>query len=150
MALKIVTGIKDNIKVIVREDSSIPEDLSDEEWTAYVETLDETYLRLKDEPTRFVMRTTLPFEAQMSIRNAQLSYTNGKPEVKTGYMLEEVRCSLIGIENPPGAESFKFRKDDDGYAARELIADLSSYGLVTTLFILRNSAVSKVFTPTKK
>lgn len=148
--VKLASGTKDNIKVIMREDSAINESITDEDWELYVSTLDEKILKLTDEPTRFVMKITLSYEAQMAVRNAQLSYSSGKAEVRTGYMLEEIRYSLVGIENPPNATSFIFKKDDDGYASRDLIAELNNYGFVNQLFIARNNAVSRVFQPTKK
>jgi hypothetical protein len=150
MALKIVTKTQETVKIIVRQDSSIPENLTDDEWESYQNSLDETFLRLKDEPTRFVVRVSLPYEAQVKIQNSQMSYSDGKPELKIGYIMEELRCSLVGIENPAGSDSFCFKKDEDGFASRQLIAELAQYGLVHQLFAIRSATTARMFTPTKK
>ena len=127
MAIKINSAL-DIFKVISRQDEALPEDLSEEEFELYQSTLDETLLRLKGEPTRFVMRRTLPYGAQQEITNQQVKVgRDGKPQVNFGFMLEEVRCSLIDIENPadiPQEEKVEFKRDGDGFASKELIAKL--------------------------
>lgn len=128
----------DVVKVISRHDDAIADDLTNEEFDLYQESLDESHLRLKSTPTRFVIRKTLPFGAQQEVTNQQVKIGNdGKPQVNFGFILEEVRCSLIGIENPeeiPEDQKIIFKKDADGFASKELIAKLNAIGIVSELY----------------
>ena len=97
------------------------------------------------------MRLNLPYDAQVKIQNAQLSFADGKPELKIGYILEDIRCALVDIKNPPGTEDgLVFSRDDDGYASRKLISELSTYGIINQLFVARNAATARIFQPSKK
>lgn len=143
-----------NLKVICRIDSAIPEDLTDSEWDLYQNSLEESHLRLTEKPTYFIMKKSLNFGAQQNIVNQQINIdATGKPNLQLGYMLEEVRCALVDIENPstiPVEEHIKYVKEIDGYASKELIAQLNSVGIVSQLFSIRNNIVNKGFSPTKK
>lgn len=137
MAIKF-NSASDIIKVISRHDDALPEDLLEEEFDLYQTTLDESHLRLVGNPTRFVIRRTLSFGAQQAVTNQQLGIdSNGKPKMNFGFMLEEIRCALIDIENPedlPEDQKLEFKKDVDGYASKDLIAKLNAIGIVSELY----------------
>lgn len=151
MAVKINKSTE-AFKVILRSDDALPEDISEEKWAEYKKTLDETVLGLKKEPTRFVLRRHLPFGAQQSIANHQISVgAGGKPTFQFGYMLEEIRCALTDIENPasiPEEDKILFKKAEDGFADHNLIAMLNSAGIVAELFATRQEKLSAA--PAKK
>jgi hypothetical protein len=148
MAIKIGTS-KENIKVICKSDDSLAEDLTNEEWAAYQESLDETKLKFVEgkKPTRFVLTKNLSFGAQQAIVNQQMSLNaEGKPEIKLGFILEEIRSVLVGIENPdniPEDEKIIFKKESDGFASKELIASLYAAGIVMELYGVRQAFINK-------
>jgi hypothetical protein len=154
MAFKF-SSTNDVIKVVSRKDTALPADLLDEEFEQYQRTLDESYLRLTEEPTRFVLKKSLPFEAQQNITNQQIgiSKETGKAEMRFGFMLEEVRCALTDIENPaslPEADRLIFRRDThDRFAAKEIIAILNSEGIVSELYAAMKAG-AKQSVPEKK
>lgn len=130
------------LKVVARCDDAIPQDLNDKEWEEYTKTLDEVHLRLESEPTRFCMRKSVTFEALKKIKNEQIGVSEGKAVMQFGYSLEEVRCSLVDIENPkilPVEEHILFKKDADGFAHRDLIAELEPHGIINDLFLVRQN-----------
>jgi hypothetical protein len=138
----ILSSSTDVVKVISRIDDSLCE-VSDEQWKVYQDTLDETHLTFVSgkTPTRFLVKKSLSFAAQKNVANQQMGLgEDGKPEIKIGYILEEVRCALVGIENPadlPEASHIKFSRESDGFASKELIAQLNSVGIVNELFAAR-------------
>lgn len=151
MALKFNPNARDSIKVIVREDSAVPETISDETWAEYLRTLNEDLLGCTEAPTRFVLRRTLPFDAQTRIQGLQIKWEGKEGRLDMGYMLEEVRCSLVGIENPTsGPESIEFKTDPDGYASKELLAYLAQTGIAQQLFAARQADNARSFKPGKK
>jgi hypothetical protein len=137
MAIKF-SSASDIFKVVSRHDDSIAEDLTDEEFDLYQQSLDESHLRLVGEPTRFIVRRTLSYGAQQEVTNQQVTVgKDGKPKVNFGFVLEEVRCALIDIENPsslPEDQKLHFVKDIDGFASKELIAKLNSIGIVSEIY----------------
>jgi hypothetical protein len=153
MAIKLNNNVT-NLRVICRIDSAIPEDLTDQEWDLYQNNLNESHLRLCDKPTYFIMKRSLNFGAQQNISNQQIKLNQeGQATIQIGYMLEEVRCALVDIENPPNIsddEQIKFVKEIDGYASKELIAKLNSAGIVSQLFAIRTAIINKANIPTKK
>jgi hypothetical protein len=152
MALKVISQTH-NIRVISRKDDAVPETLSDEQWEKYRDTLDEKLLGLISEPTRFVLKTHLPFAAQQHLASEQMHMgQDGKTEMRFGFILEEVRYALENIENPPGMEEDQklvFAKDKDGYASKELVALLHCAGIVIELYAARSAAMARN-APTKK
>jgi len=137
----------DTIKLVLRVDSAIPEDMTDEIYQTYLETLDEEILNLTEEPTRFVMRKQLPFTAQKNITNEQMGVDmEGKAQMKLGFMLEEVRASLIDIENPPSyteEQKIVFKRDSDGLASKELIGMLNTMKLIMPIYGARQTILEK-------
>jgi hypothetical protein len=151
MAIK-TNSVADIFKVISRHDDAIPEDLTDEEFELYQATLDETHLRMASEPTRFVVRRTLSFTAQQEVTNQQVAIgRDGKPKVNFGFILEEIRCALIDIENPadlPEDQKLLFKRDADGFASKELIAKLNAIGIVSELYTAKQTKHKEI--PSKK
>lgn len=133
------------LRIISKLDDAVPTDLTNEEWEAYTKTLDESILRLVGEPTYYVMRRSLPFEAQQEVANQQVGMSGGKAILQFGYTLEEMRCALVDIENPksvPLDQQITYRKDSDGFTHRELIADLNTAGYIADLFATRAQYIS--------
>jgi len=57
-----------------------------------------------------------------------------------GFILDDVRCSLIGIENPDYLsldEKIIFKKDSDGFADKDLISMLHESGVTHQLYAAR-------------
>lgn len=144
MALKINKN-QETIKVITRMDDALPEDLSEENWSLYIDTLDESVLGLKGEPTRFVLRVHLPLAAQKAILNEQATVSStGQVQINIGFMLEEVRAALVGIENPVNTnDPIDFKLENDGLASKELIAMLQTAGVVAFLMGIRQNYIAK-------
>jgi hypothetical protein len=142
MAIK-MGNTKDIIKVIVRKDDAISDVVTDEEWKAYTETLDESKLTFKpgEMPTRFSLKTCLAYEAQEVVKNKQMTVgKDGKANFNLGYTMEETRCALVGIENPvnlPEDQHVLFVKEIDGFASKELISGLFNAGYGDDLFAIR-------------
>ena len=143
MAIKIPTK-GETFKVIVSIDSSLEKDA--EAYEKYLQTLDESHLKFiaGEEPTRFVMRKVLPYNLQQKVQNAQIEISESGTQIKPAFMMEEVRCSLVGIENPaslPAEEHIKFEKHSDGGASTSLMEMLNAVGLVNDLYKAKAYAV---------
>ena len=152
MALKI--PMKDEtIKVISRLDSALSSDA--DVYEEYLKTLDESLLSFVDgeTPTRFVMKKVLPLHLQQKIQDKQVAFVDGKPEIRLGFMSEDVRCSLVAVENPadiPDDQKIKFAKDSDGGASKDLVAHLLAAGVVNDLYQAKQYAVSGIGEALKK
>lgn len=123
---------KKNIEVISSKDEAVQ--CSAEEYAEYLKTLDDAILNLKPDvnPTRFVLRKELPYDAAKVIKAEQASYVAGEVEVNMGHAFEVVRYALIDIKNP-GGDELKFVKES-GYASRELVAKLDYLGILDELY----------------
>lgn len=141
MALKL-PSLHDTFKVVLRIDSAVQADA--EGYERYLETLDEGHLQLAEEPTRFVLRKVLPNRLYKKVQNDQFQMVDGKMQVQLAFTSEEVRCSLVGIENPAhlaAEERVDFKPDSDGGASEELIAMLQAAGVVMDLYRAKQTAV---------
>jgi hypothetical protein len=132
------------IEAIVSKDSAL--DCTPEDYDAYLENLDEAKLKFKagDEPTRFVMRKTLPYEASQKVMNSQASIDKGKVTLNMSYVMEEVRLALVDIKNPshlPGDQHIEFKRENDGYCSKALIAGLQAAGVLMDLFRARQAVL---------
>ena len=99
---------KGNIEVICSKDNAINADK--EEFDSYLEHLNEDHLNLNgSEPTRFVLKKFLSYDAQTAIKNAQIGDTavligsQGKETItaeeiaaRTGTISYEVVCNING------------------------------------------------------
>lgn len=143
MAIKLPTT-KDTIKVIPSADACVH---PDSDYAGYLKTLDESLLKPADgatwNPTRFVLRKVLPYNLSRKVQDAQMGMEDREMQVRMGYILEEVRCSLIGVEDDPAtpeADRLEFKRDGDGGADREFMALLNAAGIVMDLWTARNNA----------
>lgn len=136
---------KGSIEVVVQKDAAIT--CSDEEYKQYTESFtkgagDESLLKLNGEPTRFVLRKTLPYEADLAIKDMQMSIDKGgEPKMRSSFLVEEVRMAMIDIKNPSNAESpIEFKRDADNYASKEIVQMLSNAGCIMDLWLAHNNA----------
>lgn len=140
MALFLDVG-RDSIEVISSKDESVTADA--DAYSKYLDTLDEALLCLKDgvEPTRFVLRKLLSYGMSQKIKTEQAGLNeHGKVEIRMGYILDDVRASLIDVKNP-GSDLLKFKRDSDGYASKELVALLEGAGIANELYAARQAAI---------
>jgi|GEM_PF-6405303 len=140
MALKLPSK-SESFKVVMRIDSALGEGA---DYEAYLESLSEEHLKLVEEPTRLVMRKVLPYRLAQGVQNQQFSYKGGEVQIQPAFMLEEVRCSIIAVENPasvPDDEKIEFKAHSDGGASEDLMSLLQAAGLVMDLFRARQTAV---------
>lgn len=138
MALVLEVG-RDTIEVISSKDEAIQCDA--EAYAKYLDCLDESLLALAPglEPTRFVMRKVLSYGMSQKIRTEQAGIgADGKIEVKLGFILDEIRASLIDVKNP-GSSQLQFKKDSDGYASKDLVALLDHVGIANELYAARQA-----------
>jgi len=128
------------IKVVVSKDSAV--NCTEDEYEKYTETLDESLLKLEGEPTRFLLRKNLSYEASQKVMDAQATFVKGKVQMKMSYVMEEVRASWIGVENPsdlPADKCLVWKRDNDSLASRDLVALLQSSGVLMDLYKARQS-----------
>lgn len=139
------------VKVVVSKDTAV--NCTDDEYEKYTETLDESLLNLEGDPTRFVLRKNLTYEASQKVMDAQATFVKGKVEMKMSYVLEEVRAAWIGVENPPDLAKDKcidWKRDNDGLANRQLVAGLQNAGVLMDLYKARQSFTTSGETAKKK
>jgi len=134
------------IKVISRRDRTIQE-VTPEAYEAYLVDLDESILGITEETkcTRFVLRKVLTYKAQLKVKNAQVSMEDGVVKPQLSFMSEEVRLSLMDIENPDVPEDHKkylltYKRENDGGAGYNLMAILESAGVVNDLYAAKVKA----------
>lgn len=138
-------GKNDLIKVVSRIDSAL---VSDEQaYKLYQETLDESHLQYKpgEEPTRFVLKKVLNYDQAQKVKNEQTKVVNGQINVQMSFMAEDVRLSLIDIENPAyvnDLDKIYFKKDADGGASKELMSLLEAADVVNDLYSARHAKPS--------
>lgn len=133
---------RSNIEVIASIDSAIGDK---EAYEDYLVDLDESKLKLTGEPTRFIMRRVLPYAASEAIKKKQMSYVRGEVEVNTAFIMEEVRCALIDIKNPPDVpedKQLKWKRENDGYCSKSIIEILESVGVLQSLYLARTNALA--------
>jgi len=130
---------KKTVAVIVSKDSSI-KDVSEEVYESYLKDLDESKLIISGPSTRFIMKRTLPYKDTKRVMNSQVSFEDGKASVNISFIMDEVRCALVGIEGP-GAEGFK--KDNDGYASMDIVNALYNAGVLMDLYNGRRNAAGE-------
>jgi hypothetical protein len=127
------------VSVIVSKDSSI-KGVQEGVYEEYLKDLDESKLSFDGEPTRFILKKTLPYKDSKRVMNSQVSFDDGKPSVNISFILDEVRCALVGMEGP-GSEGFK--KDKDGYASMEVVNALYNAGVLMDLYNARRTAAGE-------
>lgn len=129
------------VKVIARcDDSLICDDVEafEKAYESYLEDLDESKLQFSEgcEPTRFLLKRNLNLKEHIKIKNDQVKVTNkGEFLLQQGsYQVEEVRMSLVGIENPPNVIGcLEYKADGAGGASKDLLEKLVMAGIVDDL-----------------
>jgi hypothetical protein len=86
------------------------------------------------------MKRTLPYKDTKRVMNSQVSFDDGQAKVNISYLMDEVRCALVGMEGP-GAEAFK--KDKDGYASMDVVNALYNSGVLMDLYNARKNAAGE-------
>lgn len=140
MALKLPSR-NDTFRVVLRIDSALGDNA---DYEAYLKSLDESHLDLREEPTRIVMRNVLPLRLYRKVQDEQVEYKDGGVKINSSFTSEEVRCSIVGIENPPhlGADDkVEFKAAGDGGASEDLIAQFAAAGVIYDLYQARQTAV---------
>jgi len=134
-----------NIKVICFNDSAIAGNTR-EEYDEYLNDLDETKLKVVENgmPTRFVMRKVLPYKLSLKLKNAQVAMKDGILTPQLSFMNEEVRLSLIDIENPVVPAKYEqhlllFKKHGDGGATDAIMEKLEAFGAISDLYQARSN-----------
>jgi len=148
MAIKIdhILG-EGTIKVISRIDGAL--DCNEDQYAHYLETLDEEFLNFKDgeEPTRFVLRKTLPYKLGQKVKSQQIRMDKGEMFLNSSFIAEEVKYSLVDIENPssvPPGSALKyegFKVDGLTVASDETMKLLSALEIVNDLYTARKNFV---------
>lgn len=158
MSLKLPSRT-DTIKVIVRADSALkwPESKedADEVWASYLKSNDEGFLEFNEgeQPTRFVLRKVLTYDQAQKVQNQQMTMRDGQVQVQMSFIMEEVRQSLVDIENPeltPLPDRIQFKKDSDGGCSKEIVEGLHALGAVMDLYTARQNASAKFSDELKK
>ncbi len=140
-----------DIEVILRVDSAL--DVTDEEYEAYLQDLDETKLKVKEggEPTRFVMKRNVPFKHATRIENNKVTYRDdGEVAMGMSFVTEEVRATLKDIKYGPSTPPEKrivLKMTGDGLVDEKLMAAFMSAGIVQNLYnaranVLKNSTTA--------
>jgi len=124
------------VSVIVSKDSSI-RGVAEDVYEQYLLDLDESKLPIEGPSTKFLLKKTLPYKDTKRVMNSQVSFDDGKASVNISFIMDEVRCALVGMEGP-GAEAFK--KDKDGYASMDVVNALYNSGVMMDLYNARRNA----------
>lgn len=132
----------DKVRVVARCDDSLvsssQEDF-DKIYSSYLEDLDESKLEFSEgkTPTRFVLKKNLNLNEHIKIKNDQIKMSGkGDVSIQMGYTIEEVRLSLVDIENPPDVLGcIPYKADGAGGAARDLMEKLIAAGIVDDLHL---------------
>lgn len=123
------------VAVIVSKDNAI-KGTTDEAYEEYLKDLDETKLAISGEPTRFVLKKTLPYKDTKKVMNSQVSLEGKKPKVNISFIMDEVRCALVAIEN----SNIPLKKDSDGYCSADIVNALYNRGVLMDLYTARRNA----------
>jgi hypothetical protein len=154
MALKLSHISADTIKVICRMDSALAG--TGEDYQAYLDGgLDESKLVFVegDEPTRFVLRTVLPYGLAQRVKNEQTAFKDGQMTLQMAFINEEVRCALVDIVNPPTLapdQWIKFERDSDGGASKKLMELLIAADVAQDLFLCKKAYADRGSSGLKK
>lgn len=139
MAFLLNMDTEKTVSVIVSKDSSI-KGVTDDVYEQYLKDLDESKLPIKGPCTKFILKRTLPYKDTKRVMNSQVSFEDGKASVNISFIMDEVRCALVGMEGP-GAEAFK--KDKDGYAPMDVVNALYNSGVLMDLYNARRNAAGE-------
>lgn len=139
MAFLLNMDTEKTVSVIVSKDSSI-KGVDEEVYESYLQDLDESKLPIQGPSTKFILKRTLPYKDTKRVMNSQVSFDDGKASVNISFIMDEVRCALVGMEGP-GSEAFK--KDKDGYASMDVVNALYNSGVLMDLYNARRNAAGE-------
>ncbi len=131
------------IKVVALADDSV--NCSREVYDLYLISLDEALLQLEGEPTRFVVRTVLPYDLQQKLDNDKVKMDAARNMQIATSSLPEARAILVGIEAPStqsAEDRIEFKKDSDGLASKDLVTELNANGICADLVTARSNSIS--------
>ena len=135
--------VDETFEVALRIDSAL--DMTVEEYNEYLKTCDKSLLTTVEgeTPTFIVMRKVLPHSLAQKVENAQLAFKDGELHPQKGFIIEHVRCCIVGINNPPGLpkdQCIEYKKAPDGGCSDELISQLQSADLINDLYTAHSNA----------
>lgn len=137
MAFELEMDTGKTVSVIVSKDSSL-KGMVENAYEEYLKDLDEGKLQMEGEPTRFIMKKTLPYRDTKRVMNSQVTIgEDNKPKVNISFIMDEVRCALVKMEGP-GSANFKLEKD--GYASMDIVNALYNRGVLMDLYNGRRNA----------
>jgi len=138
---------EDKIRVVARCDDALvvgDQEEFDKIYSSYLEDLEESNLTFVDGkiPTRFVLKKNLNLIEHIKVKNDQIKMSGkGEISVQMGYTIDEVRLSLVDIENPPDTVGcLEFKKHGAGGATSELMEKLLAAGIVDDLHVALSHA----------
>lgn len=148
MAFSLELDNKATVEVVVSKDEAL--DMTTEQYNNYLKDVsDQNRLIFKkdlgyEDCTRFVLRKVLPFKQAQKIMGKQIGVDiQGKASFDLGYIMEEVRSSLVDIVNPVNCgKPLEFKRGSDGLAAEDLVAGIHSAGVLFDLFSGRTNSVA--------
>lgn len=129
------------IQVILKHDDAV--DCNDEQYAEYSKTLNEEYLNMKNpaEATRFVMKKTLKLKQTQAVRAKMMKFEDGKMQIDTTFMQDEIAAALTDIINPPSVPenyALKMKKNGDGTVDDDLMVKLIQIGAIENLYNVRS------------
>lgn len=115
MSLKDMSSESEHFKMALFFDDAL--DMTREEYDEYLKTCDESQLKLKagERPSFLLIKKFLTSKQTAAVETAQVHYIDGVGQPALGFMVEEARFSIDGIEHPPGMEGgLQFKKENGG------------------------------------
>ncbi len=145
MAVKL-PSFNEHIDVALRIDDAL--DMTHEEYDEYLKDPCSDKLKLKPgmTPTLFRMRKVLPYRLTNKVEAAKLSGHGQDVRASLGFVLEEFRCSLIDVINPPDVpedQRIVYKAHGDGGASEELVTQLKAIGAVEDLYQARENVLDR-------
>ena len=132
---------EEKISVVASCDSAVRCD--EEAYEEYQKSLDERHLNLDGEPTRFVLKKYLTWGEQDQVDDLKTKVEGKKVKVNMSFMAEDVRLSLVDIENPPEVDEINrlvIEKDKWGKPTKEFVGLLRDMKIVNDLYSARNES----------
>lgn len=150
MAFKIRKGLTE-ISVVLRMDDAVK--CNDDEYAEYIASFspdspgDESLLKLSEDPTRFILRLNLSWEAKRKVESGNMSIKGQNVSIDPYYTKDLLRHSFKSIKNPsqvPLDEQLKFVKDSsDKLISKSFMNDLEQMGELENLVTALSNSKAK-------
>lgn len=130
------------MKIILKIDPAL-EGTSQEEYSDYLRDLNESKLKVKDGeiPTRWVMKKQVKYGDKQRIDDMKIKIGDGgRVGFGMAWMAEEIRCTLVDVENPdsvPVDKRITLKKSGDGTVMEDTMSMLGE--IPTLLYYARAS-----------